>query len=291
MLKRIGLFLLTNLAVMLVLSVVLTLLQSLGLMNFGGAYGPMLVTSAVFGFGGALISLALSKWMAKRSTGARVIETPRTEEERWLVENVRQLAQSAGIRMPEIAIFPAAEPNAFATGMRRNASLVAVSEGLLRGMQRSEVRAVLGHEIAHVANGDMVTLSLLQGVLNTFVFFFARVVGRFVDAAMRGDRDGGVGMGYYIVRMLAEMIFGVLASMLVMAFSRYREFRADAGGAKLAGRSEMIAALKRLAAAQGAPAQLPSQLQAFGIRGGGLSRWLSSHPPLAARIAALEAAR
>ena len=289
--KRIFLFLLTNLAVVLVLSVIARLF---GLDQYmtarGGDLGGLLAFAALFGFGGALISLFLSKWMAKRTMGVVVIETPSTAQEQWLVNAVRAHAERVGIAMPEVGIFDSPQPNAFATGANRNKALVAVSTGLLQNMRQNEVDAVLGHEIAHVANGDMVTLTLIQGVVNTFVIFFARIIGGIVDKALNGDREGR-GMGYFIAVMVAEMVLGVLASIIVLWFSRQREFRADAGGAHLAGRENMIAALERLK--QGVEAPLPDQMRAFGIGGGtssGLGRLFMSHPPLDERIAALRAA-
>jgi len=288
--KRIILFILTNLAVMLVLSVVA---QVTGLDHWlaarGGDLTGLLVMAALFGFGGALISLAMSKWMAKRAMGVQVIEKPANPEQEWLVSTVRALATQARIGMPEVGVFDSPQPNAFATGARRNAALVAVSSGLLRSMSRSEVEAVLGHEITHVANGDMVTLTLIQGVVNTFVIFLSRIVGSIVDRALSRDGEGRGGFGYFITVMVMQVIFGVLANMIVMAFSRYREFRADAGGAQLAGRNNMIGALERLKMAH-APA-LPTQLAAFGISGGlstGLRKLFMSHPPLEERIAALQ---
>jgi heat shock protein HtpX len=289
--KRIFLFLLTNLAVVLVLSVIA---RVLGLDHYmaarGGDLGGLLAFAALFGFGGALISLLLSKWMAKRTMGVEVIETPRSAQEQWLVNTVRAHADRVGISMPEVGVFESPQPNAFATGANRNKALVAVSTGLLQTMRQNEVDAVLGHEIAHVANGDMVTLTLIQGVVNTFVIFFARIIGGIVDKALNGDREGR-GMGYFVAVMVAEMVLGVLASIIVLWFSRQREFRADAGGAHLAGRENMIAALERLK--QGVEAPLPDQMRAFGIGGGttgGLGRLFMSHPPLDERIAALRAA-
>ena len=289
--KRIFLFLLTNLAVVLVLSVIARLFGLDQYMSArGGDLGGLLAFAALFGFGGALISLFLSKWMAKRTMGVVVIETPNTNQEQWLVNAVRAHAERVGIAMPEVGIFESPQPNAFATGANRNKALVAVSTGLLQNMRQNEVDAVLGHEIAHVANGDMVTLTLIQGVVNTFVIFFARIIGGIVDKALNGDREGR-GMGYFIAVMVAEMVLGVLASIIVLWFSRQREFRADAGGAHLAGRENMIAALERLK--QGVEAPLPDQMRAFGIGGGtsgGLGRLFMSHPPLDERIAALRAA-
>ena len=286
--KRIFLFLLTNLAVVLVLSVIAHLFGLDQYMSArGGDLGGLLAFAALFGFGGALISLFLSKWMAKRTMGVVVIETPNTNQEQWLVNAVRAHAERVGIAMPEVGIFESPQPNAFATGANRNKALVAVSTGLLQNMRQNEVDAVLGHEIAHVANGDMVTLTLIQGVVNTFVIFFARIIGGMVDKALNGGREGR-GMGYFVAVMVTEMVLGVLASVIVMWFSRQREFRADAGGAHLAGRENMIAALERLKL--GVEAPLPEQMRAFGIGGGtssGLGRLFMSHPPLEERIAAL----
>lgn len=290
--KRIALLIATNLAVVLLLSVVI---QVFGLDNYlsarGVNYESLLIFSAVFGFGGAFFSLAISKWMAKRSMGVRVIDQPASETERWLVATVRSHAEKANIAMPEVGIFDSPEPNAFATGARKNASLVAVSTGLLRAMRRDEVEAVLGHEIAHVANGDMVTLTLIQGVLNTFVFFLARVIGNIVDGFLRGNNENrGPGIGYFVVVMVSEIVLALFASMIVAWFSRRREFRADAGGAYLAGTGAMIGALQALKAAH-SPSQMPEQMQAFGINGGlaqGLKKLYMSHPPLEERIAALE---
>jgi heat shock protein HtpX len=287
--KRIFLFVMTNLAVMLVLSVAA---QLLGLDRYLAAHGQnlggLLIVAAFFGFGGALISLFLSKWMAKRSMGVRVITQPANPTEQWLVNTIRSQAQAAGIGMPEVGIFDSPQPNAFATGARRDAALVAVSTGLLRSMKQNEVEAVLGHEIAHVANGDMVTLTLIQGVVNTFVFFLSRVIGDLVDkAVLRNER--GRGIGYFVTVMVAQLVLGILANMIVMWFSRQREFRADQGGARAAGTGNMIAALQRLKSASEEP--LPAQLAAFGIKGGGgsgLQRLFMSHPPLDERIAALQ---
>jgi len=285
MLKRIALFLATNLAVLALVSVVMSVL-GVNANQFGG----LLVMAALFGFGGSIISLLISKWMAKRTTGAHVIDKPRNEAEQWLLATVQRQAQAAGIGMPEVAIYDAPEINAFATGANRNHALVAVSTGLLRAMERDEAEAVLGHEISHVANGDMVTMTLLQGVLNTFVIVLARVVGRVVDGYLSGGRDSsGGGIGYYAIVFVLDMVFGLFASMIAMWFSRHREFRADAGGARLAGRDKMVAALERLAQNQG-QSTLPKQISAFGIsggNGGGLRRLLMSHPPLDERIAAL----
>jgi heat shock protein HtpX len=247
--------------------------------------------AAVFGFGGALISLAISKWTAKRMMGVRVITQPANASEQWLINTVRAQAEQAGIGMPEVGIFDSPQPNAFATGARRDAALVAVSTGLLGSMSQQEVQAVLGHEITHVANGDMVTLTLIQGVVNTFVIFLSRIIGNIVDTALsRGETRRGGGIGYFVTVMVAQVALGFLASMIVMWFSRQREFRADAGGARLAGRNAMINALERLKSAHDTP--LPSKMAAFGIsggEGGGLRRLLMSHPPLDERIAALRA--
>ena len=285
MFKRVFLFLATNLAVLALVSIVMSLLG----VNPRSASG-LLVMAALFGFGGSIVSLLMSKWVAKRTTGAHVIEQPRNEAEQWLLATVRRQAQAAGIGMPEVAIYDAPEINAFATGANRNNALVAVSTGLLRSMSRDEAEAVLGHEVSHVANGDMVTMALLQGVLNTFVIVLSRVVGRAIDGYL-GNRDG-YGIGYYLSVFVLDMVFGLFASMIAMWFSRHREFRADAGGAALAGRQKMIAALERLAQNHGA-SSLPKQIAAFGISGGighGLRSLLMSHPPLDARIAALRAA-
>jgi heat shock protein HtpX len=292
--KRIVLFVVTNLAIIFVLNVTMRLLgvdrileQSGGGLNLTA----LLVFAGVIGFGGALISLAMSKWSAKFMTGAKVIESPRTEAEQWLVETVRRQAQQASIGMPEVAVYDSPEVNAFATGMNRNASLVAVSTGLLQRMTRAEAEAVLGHEVSHVANGDMVTLALIQGVVNTFVIFLSRIIGNIVDKAVF-KTERGHGPAFWVTAIIAELILGILASIIVMWFSRQREFRADAGGAALAGREKMIAALQRLKA-QYEPSQLPDQIKAFGISGGqglGLKRLFMSHPPLDERIEALRAA-
>lgn len=289
--KRIFLFLLTNMAIMLVLTVVSSLLGIPSWLNENGInYEALLAFSAVFGFGGSFISLLLSKFMAKRMVGARVIEAASTPVERWLVQTVTHLANQSGIGMPEVAIWDSASPNAFATGARRDKALVAVSTGLLQRMDRDEIEAVLAHEISHIANGDMVTLALLQGVLNTFVIFLARIVGYFVDRAMRGsDERGGVGIGFYVTTIVAQIFFGIIASVIVMWFSRQREFRADAGSARLAGSGKMIAALERLKQAS-QPEPMPEALAAFGISAGeptGLRRLFMSHPSLDDRIARL----
>jgi len=287
--KRVLLFLATNLAVVVVLSIVA---QVLGLDRYlaarGGSLGGLLAFAALFGFGGAFISLAISKWMAKRAMGVRVIEQPQTATEQWLVSTVRRQAQAAGIGMPEVGIFDSPEPNAFATGPRRDSALVAVSTGLLQRMNQNEVEAVLGHEVSHVANGDMVTLTLIQGVVNTFVIFLARIIGNLVDRALFRSEDGR-GPAYFISVIVSEIVLGILASMIVAWFSRYREFRADRGGAKLSGRQNMINALERL---KGTHEPLPAQLAAFGISEGdgpsGFRRLFMSHPPLNERIAALQ---
>ncbi len=290
MFKRIALFLATNLAVILVLSVVLRLLGVDSVLDEQGVgidYNALLVLSLVIGFGGSFISLAMSKWMAKRATGAQVITEPRNATESWLFSTVQNQARQAGIDMPEIAIYDSPDMNAFATGMRRNASLVAVSTGLLQNMKKDEVEAVLAHEIAHVANGDMVTLALVQGVVNTFVVFAARIVGHLVDRAV--FRSNGYGPGYFISTIVAQIVFGILATPIVMWVSRQREFRADAGSAKLVGRQPMINALARLQ--QNIPSQLPKEMKAFGISGeksDGLKRLFMSHPPIEERIAALQ---
>jgi len=291
--KRVLLFLATNIAVLIVLSITLSLLGFEGYLEEGGVdlnLKSLLLFSAVFGMGGSFISLAISKWMALRTTGAKVIETPRNDAEAWLVETVRQQASASNIGMPQVAIFPSDAPNAFATGARRDKALVAVSTGLLQRMGRGEIEAVLAHEVSHIANGDMVTLTLIQGVLNTFVLFLSRVIGHFVDRLVFRNEQGH-GMGFFIVTIAAQILLGILASILVMWFSRRREFRADAGGARLAGTPQMIGALERLKAASD-PAPLPDQLSAFGISGGkkGLMRLLMSHPPLDERIAALKGA-
>ena len=291
---RILLFLATNIAVILVASVTLSLLGVGSVHDGQGGMNlqSLLIFCAVFGFAGSFVSLFLSKWMAKRSTGARVIEQPQTQQERWLVSTVEELARTAGIGMPEVAIFPSRAPNAFATGWNKNASLVAVSEGMLQRFSPAEVKAVMAHEIGHVANGDMVTLSLIQGVVNTFVMFFARIIGNFVNRAVFKNEGDGPGIGYFIATIFAELVLGILASIIVMWFSRQREFRADAAGAQLAGAGAMIAALEHLKAEQGIPVEMPGEMTAFGINGGlknGLAGLLMSHPPLDQRIAALRA--
>ena len=291
--KRVMLFLVTNLAIIVVLGIVLRLLGIDSLLNQRGTgldYRSLLVFAAVVGFTGSLLSLAMSKWSAKRLMGVRVITQPANSAESWLLNTVRAQAQQAGIGMPEVGIFDSPEPNAFATGARRDAALVAVSTGLLRSMSQREVEAVLGHEVSHVANGDMVTLALIQGVVNTFVVFLARVIGDTVDRTIF-KTESGHGPAFWITTIVAEIVLGVLASIIVMWFSRQREFRADAGGARLAGRAQMIGALERLRERQGGP--LPKQFAAFGISSGNARRAMSlfmSHPPLEQRIAALRAA-
>ena len=284
--KRIGLFLLTNIAVLVVIAVIFSVFGIGNILDERGVdlnLRALLVFSAVIGFTGSFISLALSKPLAKWQTGAKVISDARDPESQWLVSRVRAHAETAGIQMPEVAIFPADAPNAFATGMRRNAALVAVSSGLLRGMRKNEIDAVLGHEIAHVANGDMVTLALIQGVVNTFVIFLSRIVGHFVDRVILKN-ERGHGIGYFVASLLAQVLLGILASMIVAWFSRRREFRADEGGARYAGTPNMIAALEAL---KGGVAVLPDGMTASGIGSKPMSALFSTHPPLDARIAAL----
>jgi heat shock protein HtpX len=291
MLKRVALFLATNLAVILVLSIVLRLLGVDRILDESGAginYEALLILSLVIGFGGSFISLAMSKWLAKRSTGAQVITQPRNEVEAWLLGVVERQARQAGIETPEVAIYPSPDMNAFATGARRNAALVAVSTGLLQSMPRDEVEAVLAHEVSHVANGDMVTLALVQGVVNTFVIFLSRIIGHVIDRAVFRNEQG-YGMGYFITVLVAQLVLGILASTIVMWVSRQREFRADAGSADLNGAQPMIRALDRLQ--RGAPAHLPESLEAFGISGSerhGIQRLFLSHPPIPERIEALQ---
>ena len=287
--KRVILFLATNLAIVLVLSVSMRLLGVEPYLNASGInLGSLLIFAAVMGFGGSFISLAISKWSAKKALGVRVIDSASTSTEFWLVETIRKYLAAAGINMPEVGIYDSPDVNAFATGMSKNSSLVAVSTGLLQQMTRHEAEAVLGHEIAHAANGDMVTLALVQGVVNTFVMFLSRVVGHLVDRVVfRTER--GQGPAFYVTMIVAELILGVLASIIVMWFSRQREFRADRGGASFAGRNNMIAALERLDALQ--PQPLPEKMAAFGIAGGiggGFKRLFMTHPPLAERIAVLK---
>ena len=290
--KRIFLFIVTNLAVLVLLGLVIFIIEHVFGVQLGqGGVGGLLVFAAICGFGGALTSLALSKWTAKRMMGVRVIVQPQSEMEVWLVSAVERLAAQAHIAMPEVGIFDAEEMNAFATGARRNAALVAVSTGLLRAMPRPQAAAVLGHEISHVANGDMVTLALLQGVLNTFVIFLARIVGNIVDRALFKNDRSESGIGFFLATMVAQILLGILASLIVSWYSRRREFRADRGGATLVGAASMIGALELLKRSHGEP--MPPQMQAFGINTGdsrGFMRLFMSHPPLDARIAALRAA-
>jgi heat shock protein HtpX len=287
---RILLFLLTNAAVLLLISLIFQFLGLGGLLRQNGVnldLNSLLISSAIFGMSGSFISLLLSKWMAKSSMGVYVIEQPSNGTEQWLVESVRGLSQAAGIGMPEVGIFESPDPNAFATGFSRDNALVAVSTGLLQSMSADEVEAVLGHEISHVANGDMVTLGLLQGVVNTFVIFFARIIGFVVDRVLLRNEERGGGVGYFVAEMVAQVVLSILATMIVMWFSRYREFRADAGGANLAGRQKMIGALRALQRSHD-PAPLPGEMAAFGINSGGAARLFMSHPPLEERIAALQ---
>ena len=288
--KRIFLFVLTNLAVVFVINFTLRLLGVDRWLDQSGGinFSTLLVLSAVIGFAGSLVSLALSKWSAKRMVGARVIERPADPTERWLVETVNRHAQAAGIGMPEVAIYDAPDVNAFATGWNRNDALVAVSTGLLRNMSRDEADAVLGHEITHISNGDMVTLALIQGVVNTFVIFFAKLFGLFVDRVLlKNEGRNGIGIGAFVAEIAAQLVLGLLASIIVMWFSRQREFRADAGGARLAGREKMIAALERLKINH-EKAVLPEKIAAFGISGGrAFAKMFMTHPPLDERITAL----
>ncbi|MEQ9478819.1 MAG: protease HtpX [Algiphilus sp.] len=291
--KRIFLFVMTNIAILAVLSVAWFVISSFfGLDPMQTAQGglnyvTLLVFATLFGFGGAFISLWLSKPIAKWSTGAKVISQPSNSAEAWLVNTVQRQARQAGIGMPEVAIFDSPEPNAFATGATKNSSLVAVSTGLLQGMKQDEVEAVLGHEVSHIANGDMVTLTLIQGVLNTFVIFLSRVIGHFIDRVILKNEQG-YGIGYFVSVIVLQIILGIAASAVVCWFSRRREFRADAGGAKLAGKRKMVDALARLQSYQGGQSRLPEQMSAFGIRGGAMAKMFSTHPPLEARIAALQ---
>jgi heat shock protein HtpX len=292
---RIALFLGTNLAVILVASLTLNLLGVGRYLDQNGGLDlqALLAFCAVFGFSGAFISLFLSKWIAKKTTGTVLITQPRNAEEAWLLEIVKQMSKEAGIGMPDVGIFPSSQPNAFATGWNKNAALVAVSRGLLDRFTRDEVRAVMGHEIGHVANGDMVTLALIQGVVNTFVMFFARIIGHVVDRAISRDNNGH-GIGFYVATFVAEMVLGILASMVVAWFSLRREFRADIAGAQLAGSGAMIAALQRLQGEAQSESAMPDSLAAFGISGGFKKRFgsaLATHPPLAVRIAALRGGR
>ena len=289
--KRIFLFLVTNIAIMMVLSITLRILGVDSLLAQNGSslnINALVIFSGVFGFGGAFISLAISKWMAKKMTGAVVIDSPSNNIEKWLIETVKKQSKIVGIKMPEVAIFPSGQMNAFATGASKNNALVAVSQGLLDNMDKGEVEAVVGHEMSHVANGDMVTLTLIQGVVNTFVIFFSRVIGHLVDRVILKNQRG-YGIGYFLTTLFAQVILSILASIVVMYFSRKREFVADTGGADLAGHQNMINALKRLA--QREPDPLPEQLAAFGIDEKpkkGLAHLWTSHPPLEDRIKALE---
>jgi heat shock protein HtpX len=290
--KRIALFLVTNLAIIFILSITLRLIGFEGFLDEQGVdldLNSTLIFAAVFGFGGSFISLAISKWTAKRLTGAQVIESPTNDTERWLVETVKRQSQQAGIGMPEVAIYDAPDVNAFATGMSRNKALVAVSTGLLRTMNKDEAEAVLAHEVTHVANGDMITLALIQGVVNTFVIFLSRVIGHVVDRVVFKTQRGH-GPAFWVTTIIAQLVLGILASVIVMWFSRQREYRADAGGADLAGRDMMVAALQRLQQSAGQP-HLPDQMAAFGISGvigTGFKRLFMSHPPLEERIAVLQ---
>lgn len=290
--KRVFLFLATNVAIVLVLSLTMRLLGVEPYLNANGLnLQSLLIFAAVMGFGGSFISLAISKWMAKKSMGVQVIENPTNQTEYWLVETIRKFSSEAGIKMPEVGIYNSPDVNAFATGMSKNSSLIAVSTGLLNSMTREEAEAVLGHEVAHAANGDMVTLALIQGVVNTFVMFLSRVIGHTVDRVIFKNEEGH-GPAFFVTMIVSELVLGILASVIVMWFSRQREFRADTGGAKLAGRGAMIAALERLNNLH--PQPLPDKMAAFGISGGGgggLKRLFMTHPPLEERIAALKAAQ
>lgn len=293
--KRIFLFLLTNLAIIVVLGIVLRLLGVDSMFEQGGMlnYNNLLIFAFVFGMGGSFISLLISKWMAKMSTGAQVIQNPSNPTEMWLMDTVRRLAKQAGIGMPEVAIYDAPDVNAFATGANKNNALVAVSTGLLANMTQDEIEAVLGHEIAHIANGDMVTLTLVQGVVNTFVIFISRVIGHIVDRVIFKHEGDGPGLGYFITSIIAEIFLGILASTIVFWFSRQREFRADAGGARLTSPEKMAAALRRLQAIYQpeTATTMPAQMKTMGISGkqeGGLARLFMSHPPLEERIDSLE---
>jgi len=291
--KRIALFLLTNIAILVVLSIVLSLLGVDSLLADNGVdldLQALLIFSAVIGMTGSFISLAMSKWSAKRMTGAKVILEPQNKTQQWLLDTVTRQATLAGIQVPEVAIYESADVNAFATGMSRNSALVAVSSGLIENMKMDEAEAVLAHEVSHVANGDMVTLALIQGVVNTFVIFASRVVGHVIDRVILKN-ERGHGIGFFISSMIAQVVFGILASAIVMYFSRLREFKADAGAAELAGSEKMVAALQRLQMIH-QPSSLPEQMAAFGINGGmaeGLKKLFMSHPPLEERIAALRA--
>ncbi|MGZ5077266.1 MAG: protease HtpX [Methylobacter sp.] len=287
---RILLFLATNIAIMIVISIVFSILGLSGTLDAQGInldLNALLIVSAIIGMTGSVISLALSKWTAKQTMGVQVIDQPaQNQTEQWLLATVAKQAQQAGIDMPEVGVFEAAEANAFSTGMNKNSALVAVSTGLMQRMNKDEIEAVIGHEISHVANGDMVTMALMQGVLNTFVYFFASIIGHVVDRAiLQNERDHGI--GYFLTQMVAQIALGFLASMLVMWFSRYREFKADAGGANLAGREKMISALRALQREYEAR-DLPGQLEVFGINGGNTQKLFMSHPPLEERIEALQ---
>ena len=287
--KRIMLFILTNIAIMVVLSITLRLLGVDSILAENGSdlnIQALVIFSGVIGFGGSFISLLISKWMAKRMTGAVVITNPRTNMEKWLINTVEKQAKIVGIKMPEVAIFPSSALNAFATGASKNKALMAVSQGLLDNMAQGEIEAVVGHEMSHIANGDMVTLALIQGVVNTFVVFLSRIIGHIVDRVILKNNQGH-GIGYFVTVMVAQVVLSILASTIVMYFSRKREFIADTGGADLAGHQNMINALKRLGQVE--PEALPEQMAAFGINDkGGISALFSSHPPIEARIAALE---
>lgn len=292
---RIALFLGTNIAVLVLISIVFTLFGIDGMLQQNGVdldLNALLIFSGIVGMSGSFISLVISKWMAKRSMGVQLIERPANQTEEWLVSTVRRQAESAGIGMPEVGVFNSAQPNAFATGMNKNSALVAVSTGLLNNMEQGEVEAVLAHEVSHVANGDMITMTLIQGVVNTFVIFFSRVIGHFIDRVILKNPRGH-GIGFFISSMIAQVVLGMLASVIVMWFSRWREFHADAGGAHLAGRDKMIAALRRLQSVH-QPKDLPDEMAAFGIAGGlggGLKKLFMTHPPLEERIAALQSGR
>jgi heat shock protein HtpX len=285
---RIGLFLATNVAIMVLISIIFQVLGLEGILAENGVdlnLQALLVLSAVIGFGGSIISLLMSKWLAKKTMGVQIIETPSNEAESWLVGTVQRQAQQAGIGMPEVGIFDSPSPNAFATGANKNSALVAVSTGLLQSMNRGEVEAVLGHEVSHVANGDMVTMTLIQGVVNTFVVFFSRIVGHFIDRVVF-KTERGYGPGYYIGSIVAQIVFSLLANIIVAWFSRRREFRADSGGANLSSKRQMADALRALQRVH-EPQPLPNEMAAFGINGG-LKSLFSTHPPLEERIAALE---
>lgn len=289
---RIGLFLLTNIAVMVVFGIVMTVIAPMLGIRTGNGLTGLMIMCFVYGMVGSMVSLFLSKWMAKKSTGTQIIEQPSNDMELWLIETVRRQAQMVNIDMPEVGIFNNPAPNAFATGWNKNSALVAVSTGLLQNMNQDEVEAVLAHEIGHVANGDMVTLALIQGVMNAFVMFFARIIGQMIDRAVFKS-ENGYGMGYYLTTMVLDMVFGMVASAIVMWFSRYREFRADEMGAKLAGRDKMISALNRLKPASQRPDYMPENMKAFAISEGkkdgfSFARLFATHPTLDERIASLQ---